>query len=473
MKFRITSTEWIYEEGVRLDPGPFVSSAYEAKKILDLLNVPKDSLKNLTKGKNGGIYNGPQFSRVYLHSIEHTVPFLTTTSMMQSDISNLARIKKTDAESNKLSYLKLEKHSILISCSGTIGRMTYANANFEGVWSNQDILKVIADEEKVGSGYLYAFFNTKFGLPLILSGTYGAMIKHIEPSHIENMPVPRLGNKTESQIDCLMKASVSQRVIYQNKIQEATDLLFKSAGLKDISAQDWHDMGADIGFSTEISDSSSLRALNFNSRYTNLIAKLKRVPHKTLGNVCSGGKLGRGGSFKRIETESKELGIKLVAQKQGFWSKPEGKWLVKKFLSKDCILPDETVLIAARGTLGEREVYCRSLFVTGRFLENAYSGDFYRVISSDKSISNAYLYAFLRSETAFRCMRSMSSGSKQQGILMEHLKKLPIPIINDGDKKIVEDLIRDAHKAKDLADRNEEEAIGLVESVIEAISPKI
>jgi type I restriction enzyme S subunit len=52
-------------------------------------------------------------------------------------------------------------------------------------------MRVVPDAEKIPPGYLYAYLSSKFGVPLVVGGTYGAIIQHIEPEHIANLPVPR------------------------------------------------------------------------------------------------------------------------------------------------------------------------------------------------------------------------------------------------------------------------------------------
>ncbi|WP_305416753.1 restriction endonuclease subunit S [Photobacterium leiognathi] len=206
MKTSIVNSDWLPEQVRRLDAGPYLSGGFEAKKTLQIAEIKKDYLVDVTSGYKGGIYNGPKFARVYHNHPEHSVDFLTTTGMMQADFSNLPKLKKKDAESKKLSFLKLQKGTSLISCSGTIGRMAYVGNGLDGVWSCQDMIKVRPNEEKIGSGYLYAFLNSKFGVPMVLSGTYGAVIKHIEPEHIQDMPVPRLSTLQEDEIDRLIKS---------------------------------------------------------------------------------------------------------------------------------------------------------------------------------------------------------------------------------------------------------------------------
>ena len=142
-----------------------------------------------------GIYNGPMFRRNYVTDPEHGVPFLTSSGILLADLSTLPLLSKKDAHSSRLSYLRLREGMTLISCSGSIGRMAYTRPEMEGIWSSQDVLKVVPDPDHILPGYLYAFLSSKFGAPLVVGGTYGAIIQHIEPHHIANLPVPRLGRE--------------------------------------------------------------------------------------------------------------------------------------------------------------------------------------------------------------------------------------------------------------------------------------
>ena len=100
----------------------------------------------------------------------------------------------------------------------------------------------------------------------------------------------------------------------------------------------------------------------------------------SLGEICRGGDLQRGLiRFKRIDCEP-AYGVKLVGQRELFWWEPEGRWISSLELPAEVFMKDETVLIAARGTLGEHEVYCRGEFITGPWLDYAYSEDHLRVL---------------------------------------------------------------------------------------------
>ena len=190
---------WLREQGFRLDAPPFLSGAIEARKLLEQLPVKKEPLASLTTGHNGGIYNGPMFRRNYVTDREHGVPFLTSSGILLADLSTLPLLSKKDAMSSRLSYLQIREGMTLISCSGAIGRMAYTRPEMDGMWSSQDVLKVVPAPGQILPGYLYAFLSSKFGVPLVVGGTYGAIIQHIEPHHIANLPVPRLSAEIEAK----------------------------------------------------------------------------------------------------------------------------------------------------------------------------------------------------------------------------------------------------------------------------------
>lgn len=216
---KVIPSKWIEDGGHRLDCGPYVGGAIEARELLKKHHTER--LDSLTKGYNGGIYNGPQFSRNYVEDPEFGVPFLTTSTMQKADTANLPLLSKKDAYSSKLSFLEVSENMTLITCSGSIGKIAYSRKDMAGCWSNQDIMKVVADTEKIHQGYLNAFLAGRFGVPLVVSGTYGAIIQHIEPSHLADLPVPRLGAVEEKAHDLVQRAA-GLRVEANRLLKEVT-----------------------------------------------------------------------------------------------------------------------------------------------------------------------------------------------------------------------------------------------------------
>ncbi|MEU5165355.1 methylation-associated defense system restriction endonuclease subunit S MAD5 [Streptomyces mutomycini] len=457
---------WFADQGLRLDASPYVSGALAMKEMLK--RVPRtEPLASLTQGHNGGIFNGPMFRRVYLTDPEHSVPFLGTKDMMAADLTGLPRLRKSDATSAALSYLRLKPGTTLISCSGfNAGRRAYVRPDMGDYWSSQDTLKVEPDPERIKSGYLYAFLLSKFGEVLVRGSVYGSAVKHIEPHHIAGLPVPRFDAKLEERIHKLIEKSAALRAQCQKDLVAATKDFFDSNALSELNEIRWHQQERDLGFAVESVGPTSIRALNFAPRAQRLIEKLGSVPGSTLGAVCSGGQLSRGVRFTRVDSE-RENGIQLVGQRQAFWLRPEGRWINAAKTPVEVFASEETILVAARGTLGENEVYCRPIMATGSFLKYAYSEDFLRVVSGEPEIPGAYLFAFLRSEAAFRVLRSVSAGGKQQDINEFLRSEIPIPLAPPADRARIAATVRYAYNCRDRADVLEDKALALLTAAIE------
>ncbi|MCB1753494.1 MAG: restriction endonuclease subunit S [Gammaproteobacteria bacterium] len=464
-KFQCKSipSTWIEHNGRRLDCGPYMSGAAEIRELLK--NHKTDMLPSLTIGHNGGIYNGPQFARNYVIDAEHGVPFLTTTFMMQGDLSHLPLLSKKDAHSRKLSFLRVEEGMTLISCSGTVGRTVYARSDMNSVWSNQDMLKIVANSNKILPGYLNTYLCTKFGVPFIVSGKYGSVITHLEPKHFADLLVPRLGKEIEKKAHDLVQEAANLLVQYQENLTAATVLFFDSVGLSDISPSEWHSWGSDLGFATKVGV-KSLRALNFNPRFNRLCERIKQGSWKPLSEICLDGTLRSGPRFKRIDADP-EFAYQLIGQKQIFWLRPEGRWIAKSSVGDEVLVPRGTILVAAQGTLGETELFCRSEFIAGTMLERAYSQHFLRVISNEDIMLRGALYAFMRSETAFRMLRSASTGSKLQDFHYFVLPALPIPYPPEEMRIRCDQLVIGAYAAREKAIELEDQARSLVERTIE------
>lgn len=462
-------SRWLVSGSRRLAARSYLSDFHQA--LITVMEFPgeKQTLMELARYGAKSIFNGPRFSRSYVTSEKNGVKLLSGRSVLQSDLSWAPLISKSKAE--LMPEMVISEGTILVTSYGTVGRVVYAGPALKNSFSSDNVLKIIPDFNKIPPGYLHSFLSSSIGNSLLVKEAAGGVVSFIDPKNVHNLLVPRIGNETESRIDRLIKDAYQLRSDFQKNIDAATELLFSSAGLSDITPAEWHSEGPDIGDQIYLKSPRSIRALNFGGRFKRLIENLKSVPHKTLGEICQGGQLSRGVRFKRIDS-SPEYGAQLIGQKQGFWSKPEGRWISKAHAPEEIFSIDEAVLIASQGTLGEREVFCRPIFVTGKWLEYAYSEHFLRIYPNDTELSGAYVFAFLRSETAFRCLRSMSIGSKQQDIHVGMLSELPIPLIGHDDKKAVEQLIRDAFKAKDLADEYESTAIAMVESGIKAAAKK-
>ena len=361
-----TNAEETMPEQTQAEPQPEDQASSQYLDALKQLKVRKDALSTLTAGHAGGIYNGPMFRRNYVESPEYGVPFSSSASMLQADLTNLPLLRREDAESSRLPYLQLQAGMTLISCSGTIGRMTYVRPEMSGMWSSQDVMKVVPNTEKVAPGYLYAFLSSRFGVPLVVSGTYGAIIQHIEPEHIAALPVPRFGDALESQVDSLIKAAADDISESSRLTQLATHTLLSALGLSELRDDIWHRDYSALGWGDRSVSSESLRALNYDPRVARIRERIQSGEYSLLGTLCDPSQFKGKIIFTRIDADP-EHGYMLLGQRTAFHLRPEGRWIAcKSVAGLGLIVPPGTTLIPSHGTLGEFELYCRAVIVTKR-----------------------------------------------------------------------------------------------------------
>ena len=206
-------------------------------------------LHELTTGHDGGIFNGPQFSRLYVNDPDYGVPFLGSTDMLEADFTNLPLLHKKVAQDN-FAYLEVEPGMTMITCSGTVGRTDICAAGHGWILViAADVLKVDPDPAKILPGYLYAFLQSRYGIPMVVSAAYGAIIQHIEPrSHrrLAGAEVRRMRSRKRST-SCV-QAAADLRAQFQAGVTAATRDLFESAGLPELLDFRWHDQPRDTGF---------------------------------------------------------------------------------------------------------------------------------------------------------------------------------------------------------------------------------
>jgi len=452
---------WLADQSFRLDPGPYISDSYAAHMLLR--RVPRtEPLGQVTER----IFHAGRVTRRWTTDPEHGVPFLSSADIFQSDLSSLAMITRSSFAENP--KLPLEPGWTLITRSGmTAGRVTYARLDMQGYACSEHVLRVVPDSGRILSGYLYTFLASHFGIPMIKGGIYGTSVRHIEPSHIVDLPVPRVDSEVERRIDSLIQEAMVLRSRFQAGITDATQDLFKSAGLPELIDFNWHDLPRDLDFSVSGLTPTSLRALNFSPRAQRLIETLRSVPHRTLGEICATGEFGRGNRFARIDSNSKH-GFRLIGQRQAFWQRPEGRWIALSSVGADMVrAADETVLVASQGTLGDSEVFCRPAFATGKWQkEFVFSEHFLRIVTGDSQYPGAYLFAFLRSEVMFRIFRSMSTGGKQQDIHEGLRRQIPVPECTLEDRERIAETVRQAYRWRDEADMKEDQALALLDTAV-------
>lgn len=464
---RIVRSGWLDEGGRRLDCNPYMSGALEARDTLKQLKVRKDALSTLTAGHAGGIYNGPQFKRNYVDSAEHGVPFVSSGSMLQADLSTLPLLRRKDAESGRLSYLKLRHGMMLISCSGTIGRMVYVRPEMDGVWSSQDVLKVVPNPEKIPSGYLYAFLSSRYGVPQVVSGTYGAIIQHIEAEHIAGLPVPRFDPEFEDEIHRLIEEAASLRSEASKKLSDALKQLEWAAGFATTDLPQVTELSYSNVYCSALND--RLDAPYHSAPALKAEAMLDSSPlgAAPLSSVVK--RYFKPPIFKRLWVDGEEHGRLFVSGNDIYRYQPEDPRYVSKRTPRfhEFVLDRGTVIFQAAGQI--YGLFGRPLLVHG-WLEGAFCADDVFRITPFTEVDGAFLYLFLRTKVGEALIKRQACGNSIPRVWEPHISRLRVLWPNQTVRESFAKPVIEAHEMIEKARQAELKAISLLEDKVKGAS---
>ncbi|QDU02411.1 Type I restriction modification DNA specificity domain protein [Gimesia chilikensis] len=454
---------WLREMAFRMDASPFISGALEARKTLEALNVNKDMLYTLTAGHDGGIYNGPHFSRTYVDSPEHGVPFVGSADMLNADLSTLPLLSKKDAHTARLRYLELRHGMTLISCSGTIGNTVYCRQDMEGMWSSQHVMKVCADDSKVSPGYLYAFICSKYGIPIVVSGTYGSIIQSIQPEHLASLPVPRFGQSLEHEVHSLVESASQKRSTASNCVQMAVESFYDAVCNE--RPQDWWEYGTPL---VSMISSNEL-GQRLDAYYFGIPNRDARTAFDNSGCTRRIGEIADvfiPGIFKRRYAEDPSFGVPYLTGADVFNITPS----TDRHLLRAVV--DQYGLSLSRGMIVIQEagqlsgIIGRAVMV-GEYLDGfACSNNMVRVIPNS-SQDSGYVYAALSSEYGVRLVKREAAGSSIPHLDKGRVEDIQIPWPDPVIRSRIGRHIEDATQLRDEANDEERQAIHLVEEAIE------
>ena len=456
MKAKSVPSNWMQRDGCRLDCGPYMSGALEAKVLLEGLKARKDALCKVTLNGMAGIFNGPRFARSYVEDPSYGVPFLGSTDILDADLTHLPHLSKRQVDANP--RLIVRAGWTLITCSGTIGRMAYARPDMEGMTGSQHFMRVVPDPEKIPPGYLYAYLSSKFGVPLVGGGTYGAIIQHIEPEHIADLPVPRFGSSIEKRAHDLIADAARQRVAgaaaRRESIARVHELL--SWGIPSAATI------------TSTPASALLRRMDAFHHLPKVVSARECFAHRSAerlaDNVESVFEPNRG---PRLKVENPAFGVPFLSSSEAFRLDPIGEYSISKRRTQNLeslLVCDRDLLLPRSGQLGG--IIGRAVLPLPTYYGHAASEHLVRVRCRSKEDA-FYLWAVFASDPGYLATIGTAFGSSIPSLDCGLLGDLQVPWLGGTTRQNLSTLVASSVSATTKAIYLEREAVRLVEDAIE------
>ena len=432
-----------------------VSSPYPLMQIKDVSN---------------DIFIGNRAKRIYVSSIEHGIPFLSSSDILKGDLEHVKLASKKYTP--EIDRMLLQKGWTLISRSGTIGNCAFANAKHAQKLASEHVIRLVPNNILRG-GLVYAYLASKYGHSLLTQGTFGAVIQHIEPDFVGSLPIPHFPETFQEEVDDLMQGASRLREEATDELNEAEKILKEAAKLRDLTPEDYDYYGLNnsgrkvscfIRKRKDI-DTTTINAFNHSERIRNTKASIT-CPTVPLKEVLLGGDTFSSNSCPSIEVKP-EHGVMFINQKDIFDNIVKGKWISKRNISLDKLVEYGEVIVACDGTLGENELFCRALFANEDLQGALISTHFIRMKTNEK-VPSGYLYIWLNSDYGFRFIRNCQAGTKLCHPIPKMFLEIPVPIVEKETMEEIDKMVKDAYTKRYLANCNECKAISLVEQEIES-----
>jgi len=452
---------WLEHNGRRLDCGPYMSGAIEAKELLKKHRT--EPLGSLTTGHNSGIFNGPRFARVYVDKPENGIPFLGSTDILNADLSSISLLSKKQVAGNPA--LVIDEGWTLITCSGTIGRMAYARSDMKGMAGSQHFMRVVPNTNKIKPGYLYAYLHSRFGVPLITSGTYGAIIQHIEPQHIADLPVPRLGS-VEDQAHEAVQQAANLRTRASESLVDAIAMLERESGLEGIPAI----ANSGIGFGARAVCSAALvkrMDASFHSPFhEDVLCSIRTIAVGTSSVRDIAESIFEPKRFKRVQVDGEEFGIPMFGTTALMWADPQPSFLIPKRLASEyeLVVDERTILIPRSGQIAG--IIGSAVLPYGKLIGGAVSEDAIR-IRCRSEIDAGYLFVALNSEYGRRQLKARAYGSSIPHLDVDQIGNVLIPNLDSDLRRRIGSVGFESSELRSEAVNLEQIARDLVERTIQ------
>ena len=181
---------------LRINPQAYLPDLNETIRKLESLDGSNDwSISTLGEICAGvKIFKGPRLKTQNLiveQEGECIERYFTPSAVLQEkgDSAKLLDLSKaSDKQLLALKEVRVYRGDILITRSGSIGRVAFITNQLNGLLVSDDLIRVRIPDENLRL-YAYAFLQSKMALDQMILNEYGSVQQHLEPHHISNIVI--------------------------------------------------------------------------------------------------------------------------------------------------------------------------------------------------------------------------------------------------------------------------------------------
>lgn len=135
-------------------------------------------------------------------------PYFTPSAVLQDKRDSVKWLDLSKASENQIAafeMVRVHKGDILVTRSGTIGRVAYITDVLDGAIVSDDAIRVRIANPKLRA-YVFAFLQSKLAQDQMRINEYGAIQQHLEPEHVASLLIP-VPDDWSDAIDVVERAS--------------------------------------------------------------------------------------------------------------------------------------------------------------------------------------------------------------------------------------------------------------------------
>ena len=188
------------ELGIRLDATNHVPLSRSAVHKLQSCRFPLVTIKESVHR----IYLAPRFARIYVEK-NYGTPLLQGRQLPLMRINDLKYI--SNKQTVRMDRWIIQANWVLVTCSGTIGRVAVSTAKQDGWAASQHILRIIPEANITHSGFIATFLSTPFGQHQLKAKIYGGVVDELTAEDTASIFIPNVPYSMQEEIgDLVLKA---------------------------------------------------------------------------------------------------------------------------------------------------------------------------------------------------------------------------------------------------------------------------
>ena len=407
-----------------------------------------------------------RFKRIYVEE-KNGVPFILPSQM--TEVSPKASKFISPTTNIDIESTRVKRGQVLLTRSGTIGVVSYVSKTLENQSLSDDVIRIKATESP---GYIYTYLKSRVGRLLVETNNYGAVIKHIEPEHLNDIPIPNPPPILKQEIHNLVEESFKLRD-ESNELLGAAQVLLKEA-LELPSIEALHEQAKQFDETADVLNYSvplsGIHGRLDGSYYIPIVDVIEQHIAGTAEEII---KVGDGRisqsvvlpcRFKRVYVEEGN-GAVFFGGKQLHELDPSNK----KYLSigkhgdrigNDLKIHTNMTLITRSGTIAKVSIVPKHW---EGWIPNEHV---IRVVPTNDEIAG-YLYAWLSSEYAYPFITRYTYGAVVDEINDAQISEIVVPLLRD------ENVQRDINDTVLEANRKRTEAYSLEQEALKVLDEKV